>query len=181
MAATNPTAPLFVPSLAELQSKLRLGGLPDEADSVEILNEGIQTARVAFFRRLGSGTLDSLAAVSYAAEPSTNDEYLRLVAANTEVLLVRVFLMRTMPVLFRDSSGDALQSWNDEGVIREAPEGLDLDTLIRSLEDQISENMELLAGEESAGAETSIKVSTIGPSTAPPRPGETVYNYPDPA
>jgi hypothetical protein len=170
------TDPLYVADLDTLKAKLRLTKLPADSAANDLLDESILDARVEFHRRLGATRVGQIGALAFVANPTTADEILRALANTVEVKLVRVRLMRTLPVLFQDSSGEANRAWDEEAPFREA--GLSsLDKEIKRLEDEIEEAFQILEGEEQQGAEADWRVFDGTPDFCPPRPGDSVRPY----
>lgn len=171
------TDPLFVADLATLKSKLRLTKLPTDSAANALLDEQILATRTAFYRRLGAARVGQILAIPFVINPTTENGVKRAIANTVEVKMVRVRLMRTLPVLFQDSSGDANTAWNTEAPYREA--GLSsLDREIKRLEDEIEEDMQVLDGEEEQGAEKNWRVYDGVRECPAPRPGDSLRPYP---
>lgn len=168
------TDPLFVADLVTLKAKLRLSGVPSSAtDTLAILDEAILKSRLAFHRRLGQQRVGVLLAISFNENPSSEDEILRALANTTETQQVYAELLRRLPNQFMDSSGDANRRWNEEAPFRERSNS-DFHKELQRLLDDIEENMELLAGEESIGEESQFKTFDGTPDCTPPRPGDSI-------
>jgi hypothetical protein len=171
------TAPLFVADLDTLKDKLRFTNLPSDSAALPLLNEAILSARLAFYRRLGDTRTNALAATSFVENPASAAQVLRAIANTTEVKMVRVRVMRTLPVLFQDASGGALKEWNEEAPFREA--GMSsLDMEIKRLEDEIEEDMQILEGEEDQGAERAWRVFDGTRDCAAPQIGDSLLKNP---
>jgi len=168
------TNPLFVADLATLKAQLRLSGMPSSAtDALAILDESILRARLVFYRRLGQQRVGVLLATVYNANPSSEDEVLRALANTTETKVVYSELLRKLPNQWMDASGDANRRWNEEAPFRErGPTGAQQE--IQRLLDEIEEDMEILAGEESIGEESQFKTFNGTPDCTPPRPGDSI-------
>lgn len=174
------TAPLFVADLATLKSKIRLSGVASANDAEDIINEAILTVRSGFYRELGAARTAVLVALPFSESPTTENEILRAVANITEVKWVRLELMRTLPTMFKDGTAEQNQIFQDEALFRDTTQQqLDADRLL--CEQQISENLDLLRGDESLGTESTIRVATpkvssgiVDPSTVRPRPGDSI-------
>jgi hypothetical protein len=165
------TDPLFVADLATLKKSVRLSGVPDSReDTLAILNEAILKARLDFNRRLGQQRVSQLAAIAFTENPATEDEILRALAGQVETKIVYVQLLRKLPNLFMDASGAAQRIWNEEAPFRErGPTTLDKE--IHRLENEIEEDMEVLAEDEAMPDETTIKTFDGSRTTPAPRPG----------
>jgi len=168
------TDPRFIADLATLKGKLRLTKLPTDSAANELLDEAILNARLEFYRRLGGTRVDALAAITFVENPTSANEVLRALANAVEVKLVRVRLMRTIPVLFQDASGDVQRAWNEEAPFREGGVS-STDREIKRIESEIEEDFQMLAGEESQGEESNWRVFDGTPECPPPRPGNNVF------
>jgi len=158
------SAPLFQ-SRDDLLGALRLGGSALKESSIPVVDDGIDAARGEFWARLGGSRVQELLALPVVENPLPTDgnANLRSLAVRTERLLVRYELMLTMPVLVMDAGAAAQESWNDEGAFR-AQGGFSRSSDRTALKLKIDENFEVLAGDESPGATTSIQGVTIGPN-----------------
>lgn len=170
------TDPLFVSNLATLKAALRLSAVPSTSpDTLAILDESILRVRLAFYRRLGQQRVGVLLAMPVIANPTSVDEILRALASTTETKMVFAELLRKLPNQFMDASGDANRRWNEEAPFRERGPS-DAQREIQRLLDEIEEDMEMLAGEEVQGDESSYKTFDGTPDCTPPRPGDSIRN-----
>lgn len=168
-------SPLFVADLATMKSALRLSGVPEGRDANEIISDAVLEARVGFYRKLGEGRVTYLLGITYTEEPSSSAERLRVIANQTEVKWCRLILMRTLPVMFMDGNNDVIQSWNEESAFRGMTrEDILLET--KRLENEITENLDLLSGSESFGNETSIRGTMFEPEDGGFSPGDTIWS-----
>lgn len=166
--------PVFVADLATLKARLRLSGVPVAAtDTLGIIDDAVLRARMRFYRRLGASRVADLVAIAYVEDPTTDDGILRALANSVEVNIVRFELMQTLPTTFMDASGDANKKWNEEALFRERGPTERQKELTR-LEDQIEEDMQMLALEEELAAESGIQTYDGTPTIAPPRPGDSI-------
>lgn len=166
--------PLFVPTLTELKARLRLTGVPKGADAHAMISDGVLGAREIFYRRLSQTRVEQLRAFPRTRHTMSSEEHLRQIAEQTEVKVVRLDLMKSMPVLFQDSSAVALQEWNQNGILRAARLKEKSDQL-NLLQAEIEENFQILAGEEFAGSETNTQIYDGSPAVVPPRAGSSVF------
>jgi len=172
------TNPMFVADLDTLKSKLRLTGLAADSAAEEILDEAILDARASFYRRLDRTVVTALLAIPFNENPTSEADVKRAIANLVEVKLVKIQLMRNLPVLFQDSSGTAQRVWNEEAPFREA--GLSsLESEIKRLEAEIEESFQILDGEEEQGAEQNWRIYDGVRETAAPRPGDSVRRNPN--
>ena len=168
------TDPLFVADLDTLKKQLRLSGVPvSNEDALAVLNDAILRARLAFYRRLGEQRVTDLLAITFLENPVDNDTLLRALANTVEVRLVWVELLRRMPQAWMDASGDVNRRWNEEAPVREKS-SRQSETEIKRLLDDIEEDMQMLAAEESLSDETSIYTYDGTPDETPPRPGDSI-------
>lgn len=168
--ATNP---LFVANMDTLKSKLRLSGLPSDGDGESLLEEALLVVREGFYRRLTATGVSSILATGESDNPTTHAQILRSVASSTEVKWVRLQIIRSMPTLTMDGSGRRLQVWNEEAAFRQQGQS-ERENEIRRMEKEVEENLELLAGTESIGSETTFHITTLEPDDTPPRPGGSI-------
>jgi len=169
------TAPLFVATVEELKSKLRLASIPAGQGADILFDETLLAVRTHFYRALGPARVAELAALPFNENPATEDEILRAVANTTEVKWMRMELMRVLPTLFKDSSADQHQVYHDEALFRETP-GDQLSIERERLWSDIQENLELLRGDEELDEEVQgISASTPESDSTAPRPGQSVW------
>lgn len=165
-------APLFVTDLATLKSRLRLSGAA-ATDADAMIQQAVMDVRLGFFRRLTQTRCAVLVGYTHTDTPATDTEILRALAESTEVKWVRLFAMRTLPTAFLD--GVAMnQVWQQEAPFRAAlPADLAGERL--ALENEIAENLTILAGDQGIGTESTISTSVIGPKCAAPPVGQEIY------
>ena len=166
--------PTFVLTLKDLRSRLRLSGIPEKGDAFALFEDGVRVARTAFYRRLTHSRIAAIQAMARSDDPTTDDEYLRALAEEAEIKLVRKELVMTMPTLFMDSSNRGVEEWDNEAPFR-GTSNFDRQKLADSLQSEISEIMELLEGSDTAGSETSIQASTIEPEVTPTLLGRSIW------
>jgi hypothetical protein len=167
-------APVFVADLDTLKEELRLSGIPTDGNSEDLLQQAIRDVRLSFWRKLGDSRIRTIKNWTLVDDPSTNQQYLRHLANQTEIKWVKWYLTWTLPMLFMDDSGDIDMRWNQDPTFRKAT-SRDLDKLRKELWDEILENLDLLSGDEDAESETSIYVKTFGPVPKPPPIGSSLY------
>ena len=168
---TSRTQPLFVPTLSELQKSLRLSQVPSDNDALAMIENAIAEVRVEFYQVLGSTAVSVLRSYTSTKTPDTTQELLRKQAETTEVKMVRLRLMRTLPMLFMDGSSQT-QTWNDEAAFRELGDKL-LAAEIRRLESEIQSSLERLKDQDLAsGAVASGQLIEPDDYTDP---GDTIF------
>lgn len=176
MFLTLGVTPLFVESKAVLLSRLRLSGT-DATDALSIIDFAIQRVRKGLYGYISRYRIDSILSVPSAINPTSDEDLLRAMAEEVEVLWVRFILLQELPTLFMDSSADTHVIWNQENLTRSS--GRISKKELDSLWEQI---LTLLAQIEAGSASpTGDAVSLIGPDCPQPRPGATVglpYTYP---
>ncbi|MBL4769477.1 MAG: hypothetical protein JKY94_17525 [Rhodobacteraceae bacterium] len=152
-------------SKGNLQSVLRLSGMGANTDADEQLDSAIREARTFFWRRLGKARLDELAGLAFVDPPVTDNDHLRQLCSLVENKRVRWYLIPLYTSHFKDGGAAMFQEWNEEAAFRNlnpfAGERL-RETLMQEIED----DMDMLAGEDSAGAETTIQATTFGMAEA---------------
>jgi len=175
------TVPLYVVALGgksafeTLKARVRLSGVPKASDADVIVENALLDVRAGFMRRLGIARTLELAAILYNANPMTEAGVLRAVAFTTEVMWVRLTLIRDgrLPLMFLDGSGAALQSWEDEGATRTTSKDVEREVLL--LQTSVDENLELLAGDDAVGAEDNIEVYVPEPAIPPDPVGTSLW------
>ena len=166
-------APYFVASIAALKSQLRLSGAA-ASDFDAIFDAAVKSARLDFYRRLGADRLAQIKATGSTDDPSTGDQYMRMLADQTEVLIVRKHLLVTLPVRFLDGSADANQVWSDEAPFRDTSVK-EREAEVSRLSDEIEQNMNFLEGDETSPEEGTIHAFTVEPDCTPPRIGQSLW------
>ena len=168
--------PLFIPSRLALKSALRLLGIPENGSADDMLDQALRRVRDAFYRRLTHSRLMTLQGYSLSSppNPAVQTEYLRMLAENTEVDWVRLELTWLIPQLHQDSSGDALDVWNEVAPFRKMNSD-ELETLQNHLQSVIEQNLDFLRGDEEAGAEKTFRTKTVEPKRKPPRLGGSLW------
>lgn len=168
--------PLFVPSRAAVKFALRLSGVPDQDAADYLLDQALRRVRSGFYRKLTQSRITTLQGYTLASPPNpdVNTEYLRLMAEDTEVDWARLELTHMLPQLFQDSSGDALDAWNELGIFRKM-DAEELELLRTHLRSTIESNLDMLRGDEEAGSETTIRGFTAEPEIKPPKPGDSLW------
>lgn len=166
-------APLFVSNMTALKSALKLSG-STQTDTATIIDRAVQEVRLGFFDHLGSTRVTEIGTYSSTDNPSSTEEIARVKAETAEILWVKSKLLRDLPSLFMDSSGNTDQVWNEEGLTREANDR-EIKDKIASLEEQVFNLLGSLAGSENVG--TATKASTLNSSTTPIRPGQSLGGF----
>ena len=169
--------PLFVADKDTLKSRLRLSGAA-QTDALAQIDQAIEDVRVGFYddaQGLGVSRVTALLAISYEENATTAEALLRTRANNLEVSWVRLLLMRRLPTLFMDASGNSLDVWNEEPLTRKA--GRSLRDEIARLELEVAEGLAYLgAGDDDDVGDLGVVV--FEPSTTPDRPGLSISpNY----
>ena len=134
--------PMFSPTMDYLRSALRLSNLADTNDAVDMIDQAVLHARTRFFRELGETRINALKAIAFTKDPSTQDQYFRTMAVDTEIKIVRAQLMRVMPMSFMDGMAPQ-QVWNEEAAFRESGY-LQMKDELRRHEEEIIQNMDML-------------------------------------
>lgn len=170
-------APLFVADIATMKSELRLSGLKANSDGEQIFERGVQSARVALYMKLGPSTAASFVARAEVDNPTATLDIQRKACSLAEVELVRLEMLRTMPVRVADASGDEQELFNDEGVWRDiSPRELRLH--IEGISAYVEELVELITGADDLGDDSMVHTwdGSRGSSADPVRfPTGTIY------
>lgn len=166
-------APLFVVDMTTLKTVLRLEGARAAGALAEI-DQSVTEARVTFYRRLGKARIDQIKATATVDAPDTNEQILRTLANTVEVAMVRQRLMRLLPMLFMDGSGNRMQLWNEEtGFDPASRQGIEKE--LARLETEIQEGLAVLAGEQDLDDESTVSADTIGPTETTDLPGASIW------
>lgn len=164
--------PLFVANMDTLKAALRLTDA-SQADAVAQIDQAVEDVRVRLYdeRGLGAALVATLLAIPYTENATTVSALRRTRANNLEIKWVRLLLLKRMPVLFQDASGQSLDAWNEEPLTRLPAWALE--NMCRALEEEIQDELALLADVEDAGG--SMDVVVFEPSETPARPGASIY------
>ena len=161
MADTNP---LFLSDFDELLVALRLDGLIGDtnvASEERMVEEALRRARLGIVKRLGLDAVSDLQAIPFEANPSTNDEYRRMSANSMEILWTKKILLCDFNVFFLESSGDAREAFNEEGLLRNmTPEK------VKELIACVSGQLEAILDDIEGTDRTKIGARTFGPETS---------------
>lgn len=170
---STAVAPLFSSSKDELRKALRMSQIAPGSDALKMIDSAIQTASVMFYRQLGADKIAVLRSIPYPNTPYTDLEYLRVLAAQTEIKAVRAQLLRTIPLMLMDGS-IASGSWQQEAGFREGNNALLLRDELKRLEAEIASGMEQLSAMQlSPGG--GVSVSIVAPDSTI-TPGQTIQS-----
>lgn len=168
---STAVAPLFVPSKSELRKALRMSAISSDSDALKMIDAAIQTAAVLFYRSLGADKIALLRSIPYPNTPYSDLEYLRVLAASTEIKAVRAQLLRTIPLMLMDGS-IAPKTWHEEAGFREGNNALLMRDELKRLDAEIAAGLEqLMAMKLTPGGGVSIAVVAPDSSISP---GQTV-------
>jgi hypothetical protein len=158
--------PIFSKNRDTLLSQLRLSGA-NSKDAIAAIDATILFVGTELYSRLGGGLVDTVRGYPYSTDPTSGEEArTRLRASLLEEKWVRYELLRKMPTLFHDSSGDSTRRWNEEELTRE---GSREDDELNRLMSDITQMLDSLSG---GTEEPGISAKTFGPETTPVyRPG----------
>ncbi len=168
--------PLFLEDVAAMMKELRLSGVPSGEDANSIVATALLEVRTGFYRRLGIERVGQLVDMDEELDdPTTEEELLRSLARTTEIKWTFVVLMDRMPMLFMDDSGGAWQQFNEQGTFRKL--GINERTEMRTrLLQEIKANLDILAGDQELGDETSVQGGSYGDEHCPhPKLGDTIF------
>lgn len=167
-------SPVFVADFDTLKSELRLGEIKSDGNSEDLIRQALRNVRLGFWRSLGDSRIQTIKAWTLVDDPSTDQQYLRHLANETEVMWTKYYLTWTLPMLFQDSSAEKDMVWNEEPIFRNMS-SRNFDKLRKELWDTITNNLDLLSGDEDAESETTINVKTFSPEPKPPSIGSSLY------
>ncbi len=164
MAAT----PVFISDLPTLKERLRISQV-DTGEGASVVDSVVEEVRLELYAVLGSSTVTTIAALTPGDPATTDDELKRLRAENVELLMVRLLLMRRMPILFLSSVGQARQQWNEEGITRDVDQAT-VRREIQTLEASVRKGLALLNDTDA----NEIRAEVIVPDETPQRPGDSI-------
>lgn len=164
--------PLFIEDTTTLLDLLKLNQLEEEGSTLQIAEDVIRDVTVAFHRRLGKARVDVLKALTFTDPPVTDNDFLAVLARITERKWVKLKLMEELPTYFANPNNQT-NVYNEEAPYLE--DTTSIFKVMKKLEAEIEENLQFLAGEESAGSETSMKTFISQPAIEPPLPGDTAW------
>ncbi len=161
-------APLFVDNRTTLETRLRVQKAKQPGAEGQIDN-AIKKVWTNFYSALGPTRVTEILAFSTTDSPATANEIIRARAEAVEVDWVRKELLVTMPVLFADGAGGEDQSYNEDGLTRDA-NLKDLEKICERLEKEIQAGLEEIAGATGLTLPVGVQASSIGPDCPPPVP-----------
>lgn len=177
-----PVDPLFIKDLDTLKARLRLSAV-DTGDATDVLDSVVEEVRVGFYSELGATLVAEIVALSDGDPAITDDEITKMRADNVELLWVRVTLMRRLPMLFVQGSGQTRKAWNEEGITRDARDTTNYRNEIKHLQQLVRDGIAWLRGDLDDVGE--IVATVIELDTRPLRPCESIgsrwpkgYTYP---
>lgn len=172
---TVQVRPTFVSSIAALKAGMRLSGIPENQDVDTMIRNAVLSVRTAFYRRLLHPRILEIQSWPLTSQPATDKEYLRQVAATTEILMVKRLMLRDLPILFRDSVAPQTD-WNDVASYRNFGKS-EREREIARLEQEIEENLQLLSQSEVAGSESNgIRIADLEQEDTPDLPGGSIWS-----
>ena len=164
--------PLFVATRNLLLERLRLKGASSTAAQA-IVDEAIESVRVDLYSKLSKAIVDEILAITYVPNPTTTDGIRRARANRLETLMVKVYLLRRMPVLFIDTTDKDDEIWNEEGLTRHlSPEAIE--AAVNALQTTIDLDLGVVLGTEDSNE---VQIATLEPETTFV-PGDTIRNTP---
>jgi hypothetical protein len=147
---------------ADILKRQRLTGLDATHPVLEQLDIAVDSARGEFFTRLGLPRLNAVIAFDDNEPPTTEEEYLSLIAKTTEQKLIRKGLLNWITFAAKEGEGGRIfQEWNDVGAFRDMSP-LRIREESSRLEGEIEEAFTYLSGNRSAGESGRVRAATLG-------------------
>ena len=168
----NSVQPMFSPSMEHLKKALRLSGVGQDNDALSMIDNAVQSAKARMFGFLGDAKMASLQQIPYTNAPASSSDYLRLVAAETEIKIVRSELIRSLPLSFKDGQS-VIQTWNEEGAFRDGG-FLQVEKELKRLNEEIATNLGMLSRAELGASAQDGTVSAF-PLNDNDAPGASVF------
>lgn len=141
------TDPFFVADIETLKSELRLTGTSYCDDVQTILERALLWARLKMFREVGEDQMNTVQAIAYTANPTTADQIRRASANLMEIECVYCYLLDTLPVVFKDASGNTQQIWNDLGTFRDT-DSFDREQLKEQCQNRVAELVDAVRSDD---------------------------------
>lgn len=160
-------APLFIETMAKLKAPMRLTGA-SATDTSAAIDLAVKKVRVFFHQKLGAARVAAIVALTASDNPTTTDEITRSTAEACEAAWVKMLLLQDLPTVFMDGSASAQQNWNQEGLLRDAPQS-GIRQQIKDLEAQVQSMLSILEGESEEVSDANVSV--IGPDCTNDAPG----------
>lgn len=162
--------PVFASDRASLLKKLRMSTSVEDSSS-DVIDEAILQVRTAIYQRLGADRVGEINSTSYSENASTEEEILRLSAAQIELHGVMARLMRNGPVFLLEAKNEAEEAWNDDDLLRNSTG----DDRISYHEDLFLQGLDALV-DDGVIDTTSIRAKTFGPSGGAKVIGRSIHN-----
>lgn len=165
-------APLFIASMDVLKSRLRLSGAA-EADALAMVDAATEMVRGRIYEELGVGRTNEISALPYSENATDDNGLLRMRANNVELAMIRLELLRSMPIIFQDGAANVRERWNEEGVGRGQSEKK-LEDEIKRLMNDIANGLDSLQADDSTDSAGGVRATVIGPDEEQPQPGASI-------
>ena len=168
--------PVFAPTEAWLKARLKLSTVSDTSvDTTAIIDQAILKARLMLNGSLGATRVAAIQAYTWSETPTTNEELLLAMAATCEVDMCRQHLLRNLNARWLEGSGNARFGWDEAPLMRQQG-SFEIRAELQRLEKDIQFALNVLQGDITFGNfQRGGRVSVIGPSTDPPKPGRSVW------
>ena len=131
-------APLFFADMSTLALALRFSTVQEGSAEYALFREAVKKARIKIYQQLGTSVVTDLVALPSEDNPTTESGIQRSAANRVEFLLVRLDMLRNLPVLFMDASASSREVWNQEPLARQNPGSPALEAEIRRIETEIA-------------------------------------------
>ena len=155
-----PQAPLFW-SMADLAKQLRLDKVNTTSALYAQFEEGVRSAQSAFWRYIGLTRTNTI--IAYAApsgpngQPANDTQQLKVIAASTELMLVRRVLLAVFKAGFAAGTAN-LDEWNENPF--RTMDAFGAQREMERLDSEISANMTILAGSKQSADERTCSFGT---------------------
>lgn len=134
--------------------QLRLSNVKQDTDVYSQIDAALEEANIEFYSRLGLPDVAVLVALPVASGAlTTNDQFRAALSVVTYRRYVRLILMRSLVMMFKDGSASLLKEWNSVGAFRNASQ-LTLGRQIKSEQKALEKFWPLLDGSRAPGDAT---------------------------
>jgi len=157
--------PTFSDSNEEVANLVGLKNLKSGGSSQEVFVEALRSAKTSLWLELGSTLITEINGTTFNASPSTDAEFVRLIARQVEIDITRWYLMDVMQLGFKGGEPEFLEKWNTDGKFKRLSTGQLQDTRAK-LWESIAKRVEVLKGNIQPGDGNKAKAFLIDAESA---------------
>jgi hypothetical protein len=150
---------LFNESYEALLKRARIESATEE-QTVSLVNMSVSEVRIGFYKTLGTERVDEIVAIPWTENPSTEDDILRVSAANIEALWLTYLLLPRLPNNFMSSAHLTSQQWNEDPLSRDSD---GMQNYLDALKQQIDSGLADLVEDPDDYESKTVRASSVGP------------------